>query len=286
MAQWPPLLPSLSGRTALVTGANTGIGFVTAMELARVGARVHLACRNEEKARAAMERIRAEVPEADLEFLSLDLDSLVAVRASAAAFLATGEPLNLLINNAGLVGRGTTKDGFEKTFGVNHIGVFLFTTLLLDKLKESTPSRIVNVASNAHTRTRGIDLDGVRRATPSGTGFGQYAQSKLANVLFSAELASRLEGTGVLTVSLHPGAIATDVWRDIPGPFRWFLKLSLLSVEDGARTTLHCATAADLQTGAYYAKERVTKTSAAGADRELGRALWAASEEWVRGGTP
>ncbi len=282
MAHWPPPLPSLSGRTALVTGANTGIGFVTAQELARVGARVHLACRSEEKARAAMDRIRGDVPDADLEFLSLDLDSLDAVRASAEAFMATGEPLNLLINNAGLVGRGTTKDGFEKTFGVNHVGVFLFTTLLLDKLKESTPSRIVNVASKAHTRTKGIDLDGVRRATPAGTGFGQYAQSKLANVLFSAELADRLQGTGVLSVSLHPGAIATDVWRDIPGPFRWFLKLFLLSVEDGARTTLHCATASDLQTGAYYANERVTNTSAAGADRELGRALWAASEEWVR----
>lgn len=282
MANWPPTLPSLSGRTALVTGANTGIGFVTAQELARAGARVHLACRSEEKAQAAIGRIRAAVPTADLAFLSLDLGSLDAVRASAAAFLARDEPLHILVNNAGLVGRGTTKDGFELTFGVNHIGTFLFTTLLLDRLKEAAPSRIVTVASRAHTRTKGIDLDGVRRATPAGTGFGQYAQSKLANVLFSAELATRLEGTGVQAVSLHPGAIATDVWRDVPGPLRWLLKLFLISVENGTRTTLHCATADDLQSGAYYDKERVKATSAAGADRELGAALWAATEEWVR----
>ncbi len=283
MSNWPPSLPSQAGRTAIVTGANTGIGLVTAMELARAGARVHLACRNQGKAEAAMALIRAQVPAADVAFLALDLASLASVRASAARFLATKEPLHLLVNNAGLVARGTTKDGFELTFGVNHIGTFLFTRLLLDKLQASTPSRVVTVASRAHTRTRGIDLDAVCRPTPAGTGFGQYAQSKLANVLFTAELASRLEGTGVQAVCLHPGVIASDVWRRVPAFARWFMGLFMLSVEEGARTSLVCATTSDLHNGAYYDRGRPVATSEAGADREMGAALWAVSEEWVRG---
>ena len=285
MSLKPPPYPQghqlLAGKKILLTAAaGSGIGFAAAKRCVEEGATVMISDVHEKRLNQALNSLN-EIGGAHFAQMC-NVTSQEDVDALVSAGIEKMGNIDVLINNAGLVGRGTTKDGFEMTFGVNHVGVFLFTTLLLDKLKESTPSRIVNVASKAHTRTKGIDLDGVRRATPAGTGFGQYAQSKLANVLFSAELADRLQGTGVLSVSLHPGAIATDVWRDIPGPFRWFLKLFLLSVEDGARTTLHCATASDLQTGAYYANERVTNTSAAGADRELGRALWAASEEWVR----
>ena len=286
MATWPPDLPSQTGRTALVTGANTGVGLVTARELARAGARVHLACRNKDKADAAMATIRQEVPGADLAFLPLDLGSLASVRAAAETFLATGEPLHLLINNAGLVGVGETTDGFELTFGVNHIGPFLLTTLLLDRVKESAPARIVTVASAAHRRASGLDFEQVRGATRSKTGFDRYAESKLANVLFSAELAHRLDGSGVLAASLHPGVVASDIWRRVPNPFRWLASLFMLNVDDGARTSLHCATAPDLESGAYYDKQRVRKTTALGADRELGRSLWAATEQWVGGRQP
>lgn len=281
MATWPPTLPSLSGTTAIVTGANTGIGLVAAQELARAGARVHLACRNATKAHAAMAAIQEAVPDANLAFLSLDLGSLEAVRAAAETFLATEEPLHLLVNNAGLLGSGTTADGFESNLGVNHIGVFLFTTLLLPRLTDSAPSRIVNVASRAHTRTKGIDFDGARKPTPGGTGFEQYCQSKLANVLFTSELAARIEGTGVTTACLHPGVVASDIWRKVPGPLRWIVKLFMITVEEGALTTLHCATTNDLVHGGYYDKCKPVATSRQGADRELAKRLWAATEEWV-----
>ena len=283
MPTWPPSLPSLSGRTAIVTGANSGIGLVTAIELARAGARVHLACRDETRAQAAMATIREAVPDADLAFLQLDLASLAAVRASAKSFLAAGEPLHLLVNNAGLSLKGQTSDGFEMHLGVNHIGPFLFTTLLLDRLKESAPSRIVNVASKVHTRTKTIDVDAARSPTPGGTGFEQYAQSKLANVLFTTELARRIEGTGVVTVSLHPGVVATNIWRGVPGPLRWLVKRFMVTPEEGARTTLHCATTPDLQNGAYYDACKPVATSSTGADAELAKRLWAATEEWVAG---
>lgn len=276
-------LPDQSGRTALVTGANTGIGLVTALELARAGARVHLACRSEEKANAAMEEIRAEVPEADVAFLKLDLGSLAAVREAAEAFLATGEPLHLLINNAGLVARDLSVDGFERTMAVNHIGHFLLTDLLRPRLLASAPARVVVVASRAHKRTDGIEYERIREPARSPTGFAEYSQSKLANVLFALGLAKRLEGTGVTTYAVHPGVIASDIWRDVPGPVRWVMKLFMNSTEDGARTQLYCATEPSIaeHSGRYYDESREKKASPLGRDVAAAQRLWQETEAWI-----
>lgn len=275
---------SLAGKVALVTGANTGIGLVTARELARKGARVFIACRSPEKSSAAAEEIRKETGKTP-ELLALDLADLDSVRSCAAAFLATGAPLHLLINNAGLAGaRGFTKSGFELAFGVNHVGHFLFTKLLTDALVKSAPGRVVTVASQAHYRAKGIDWDAVRKPTASGTGLPEYGVAKLANVLFSAELGKRLAGKGVSTYSLHPGVVATDVWRSVPWPIRPLIKSFMLTSEDGAKTTLYCATSASCQneTGLYYDKSKVREPGTAAKNAALAEELWNRSEEWTK----
>jgi retinol dehydrogenase-12 len=285
MAAWPPTLPDQTGRVVIVTGANTGIGLVTAQELARAGARVHMACRSLDRGQEAADRIRADVPGADLELWELDLDSLAGVRASAEEFLARDEPLHLLVNNAGLVSDGLTSDGFARTFGINHLGTAFFTQLLLDRLRRSAPARIVTVASRAHMRAKGIEFDRMRTATTRAGAFGEYCESKLANVLFSAELARRLAGTGVTTYSVHPGVVATDVWRRVWPGLRHLMKWFMISPEDGARTSLYCATAPELAdvSGRYYADVAERAPRGRGRDDALAAELWARTEEWLAG---
>ena len=276
----------LEGSTFLVTGANTGIGKETARALAARGATVVLACRSEENGRRAIAEIAAQTGNRRLELLALDLGDLGSVRACAQAFLARGEPLHVLINNAGLAGRrGMTPSGFELAFGTNHVGPFLLTSLLLDRLRESAPARIVNVASGAHFGATGIDFDAVRKPTRTITGMREYSVSKLANVLHAHELARRLEGTGVTTYSLHPGVIASDIWRSVPWPARTVMKRRMGSPEQGARTSLYCATAPELagQTGLYYDRCAVRQPGAA-ATASLGGELWRHSTEWVAAG--
>jgi len=278
-------IPTLSGRVALITGANTGIGLVTARELARAGAQVFVACRSQAKGQAALATIRAVVPDAKLELLTLDLGDFDSVRHCAGEFLARGLPLHLLINNGGLAGsRGLTKSGFELAFGTNHMGHFLLTDLLLERIKASAPARIVTVSSRAHTRVTGIDFDVLRQATASTSGIHEYGVSKLANLLFSAELGRRLAGSGVNTYSLHPGVVATDVWRQLPWPLRPIIKLWMIDAEEGAQTTLHCAAATEVagETGLYYDKCRVRTPSSAGQDMALAAELWRRSEDWLR----
>ena len=281
-----PTTPSLAGRVALITGANTGIGLVTARELARRGAQVFIACRSTERARPALEQIRSASPGAQVEVLSLDLGDFASVRQCAASFLARKLPLHLLINNAGLAGtRGFTASGFELAFGVNHMGHFLFTQLLLERIKASAPARIVTLASRAHIRTSGIDWEAVRQPTRTRTAIAEYAASKLANVWFSAELGRRLAGTGVSTYSLHPGVVASDVWRSVPWPIRPLLKLRMIDTEEGARTTLYCATAPEIaqESGLYYDKSKPRTPSTLGRDLSLAAELWRRSEAWVKG---
>lgn len=276
---------TLADRVALITGANTGIGLVTARELAARGAHVFIACRSLKRAQRAIDEIREAAENPKVTFLELDLADLDSVRACAAAFLAHDLPLHLLINNAGLAGaKGLTKSGFELAFGTNHLGPFLLTQLLLDRIKLSAPARIVTVASRAHIRVSGIDFDAVTKPTISKAGLPEYGVSKLANVLFSAELARRLAGTGVTTYSLHPGVVASDVWRELPQPFRALAKLFMISVEEGAATTLYCATSPDVsnETGLYYDKCRVKEPSKVGQDIALAAELWQRSEAWVR----
>lgn len=277
--------PSLKGRVALITGANTGIGQVTARQLCAMGSHVFVACRNAISGQAAVEGIRRSVAGAQIELLALDLGDLQSVRDCANAFLSRNLPLHLLINNAGLAGaKGLTASGFELAFGTNHIGHFLLTELLLDRIKQSAPARIVTVSSRAHMRASGLDWAALRQTTASRVGLVEYSNSKLANALFSAELARKLMGTGITTYALHPGVVATDVWRKVPWPFRSLMKLGMISVEEGAATTLHCATAHECadQTGLYYDKCRVKTPSAMAQDLSLAAELWRRSAAWVR----
>lgn len=276
-------MTDLKGRTFLVTGANTGIGKETVRALAGRGARIVMAGRSEEKNRAAMKEIADETGNTDLDFIPLDLGDLASVRTAAATFLASGEPLHVLINNAGLAGsRGMTSSGFELAFGTNHVGTFLFTELLRDHIVASGPGRIVNVASTGHYRPKGIDWDAVRRTTVTRTAFDEYCVSKLANVLHAQELGRRLEGTGVTTYSLHPGTIASDVWREVPPGLRQVMKLFMKSTEQGARTSLYCATSPDVagDTGRYYDNQR-EKAPSKVVTPELAAELWERSEKWV-----
>ena len=284
MATSAPLLPptlSLAGKRVVVTGANTGIGKVTARELARAGATVVLACRSRDKAEAAMADIRAELPSADLHFHELDLGSLTATRASAAA-LAAGPTIDILINNAGLAGsRGATADGFELAFGTNHMGTFAFTMGLLDRIADG--GRIVVVASRAHYRARGIDFARLFESTASVTGLEEYGVSKLANVLFAAELAKRVAARNIIVSSLHPGVVASDIWRSIPWPFRGLAKLFMISNDEGALTSLYCATSPDLvgKSGRYWDKCREKRPSRVAQENALATELWLRSEGWL-----
>jgi NAD(P)-dependent dehydrogenase (short-subunit alcohol dehydrogenase family) len=273
----------LDGRTFLITGANTGIGKETARALAGRGARIYLACRSQEGGRRAIEEISAQTGNRELELLSLDLGDLASVTRCAQDFLATGEPLHVLINNAGVAGsRGMTESGFERMFGTNHVGPFLLTNLLLDRLRSNPPARIVNVASAAHYNAPGIDWEAVRRPTKSFTTMREYSVSKLANVLHAQELARRLDGSGVTTYALHPGVIASDIWRGVPWPLRSLMKSRMNSPEQGATTSLYCATSPEVagESGRYYDDCRAKEPGAA-ATAELAAELWRRSSEWT-----
>ncbi|HEY1568742.1 MAG TPA: SDR family NAD(P)-dependent oxidoreductase [Solirubrobacteraceae bacterium] len=273
----------LDALTVLVTGANTGIGRAITEALAARGATVYMACRNQAKAAPVRDEIAAATGNADLHLLSLDLADLPSVRACARAFLETGAPLHVLVNNAGLAGkRGMTASGFEVAFGTNHVGPFLLTNLLLERLRDSAPARVVTVASDAHYRVTGIDYETVHEPTRTRTAFHEYSVSKLANVLHAQELARRVEGSGVTTYSLHPGVIASDVWRQVPWPIRPLMKLRMGSTTDGAKTPVYCATDAELasQTGLYYEKCRV-KAPGDAVTATHAAELWERSEAWV-----
>ena len=270
------------GRTFLITGGNTGIGRATATALARDGGRVYIACRSAAAGTTAADAIRAAAGTQDVFLLPLDLASLASVRDCAAAFLARDEPLHVLVNNAGVGGqRGLTADGFELHFGVNHLGHFALTALLLERLTASGPgARVVSVASNAHYGAPGIDFGALRRSTPSFTGQREYAVSKLCNVLFIQELARRTGGVSAYAV--HPGVVASDIWRRVPWPARALLKRRLLTVADGAVTPVYCATspAVASDSGLFYDKCAPRPASTV-ATPELGELLWKYSSEWT-----
>jgi dehydrogenase/reductase SDR family protein 13 len=278
-------MKELEGKTFVVTGANTGIGKVTAMELARKGAHVILACRTKAKTEPVIEEIKRETGNDKVEFIALDLGDLASVRACAKELLDRKIPIHGLINNAGLAGqRGQTRDGFELCFGTNHLGPYLFTRLLLDRIKEAGHARIVNVASKSHYQAKGIDWSALQERTRSVTTMKEYSVSKLSNVLFTKELARRLEGTDVTTYAVHPGVVATDIWRRVPPPFRWLVKRFMITPEQGAEASLVCATAPELgkQTGRYYdvGGKEVTPNRVSD-DVELAKQLWQKSAEWT-----
>lgn len=271
----------MTGKRVLMTGGNSGIGLVAATELSKRGAEVVLACRDTDKTRSALETINAsaQVPAVNLP---VDLANLASVRGLAARFLDRYDRLDVLINNAGLfpTRQKFTDDGFEMQIGVNHLSHFLLTNLLLDRLKESA-ARVVTVSSKLHLKGR-IDFDAFR-------GFEKYSaqtayqQSKLANVLFAFELAERLAGTGVTSNALHPGAVATDIVRDLPWVVRKLIGMVFIKPEQGARTTIMLASDPELTevSGAYYDQCVRTTCSTQAADDDLRARLWAVSAELV-----
>ena len=270
----------LEGRVIVITGANIGIGHAAARALAVRGARLRLLCRSLAKAAPVVDELRAHT---DVRAIACDLASLASVRDAAAAVLAVDEPLHVLVNNAGVAGqRGVTADGFELHFGVNHLGHFLLTQLLLPRLRASAPARIVHVASGNHYRARGIDWDAMRRPTASVTGLREYGVSKLANVLYSNELARRLDGAGVLSAAVNPGRVASNIWQRMPWPLRPLFKLTMLSTDEGAASTLHAATSPAARAGGYYDKGGVEREpSARSRDAALAAELWERSLAWT-----
>jgi NAD(P)-dependent dehydrogenase (short-subunit alcohol dehydrogenase family) len=275
----------LADRTILITGANAGIGRSTAVALGRRGARLILAGRSEARTRPVIDELAA-AGNPHVTFVPLDLADLASVRACADRVLALGGPLHVLINNAAVAGaRGLTKDGFEVAFGTNHLGPFLLTLRLFGLLRSSAPARVVNVASRAHRRVERLDFEALRRPRSMlGTGMRAYAVSKLANVLFNQALARRLRGTGVTTYALHPGVIASDLWRRVPTPVRQVMNLFMISSDQGARTTIHCASAPALadESGLYYDEnQQVVRPTPLAEDVELAERLWTASAMWV-----
>ena len=203
----------LNGKTAIITGANTGIGLETAVDFAERNGRVILACRSKERGEAAVEQVKRRSGNNNVVFMQLDLASLDSVRNFATSVLDKEARIDILVNNAGIMACPymKTADGFEMQFGVNHLGHFLLTNLLLDRLKEAPAARIVNVSSSAHQRGKinFEDLNSTKNYIP----WSAYGQSKLANVLFTRSLAKHLEGTNVITNALHPGVIRTELAR-------------------------------------------------------------------------
>jgi len=247
-------VPDMMGKIAIVTGANSGIGYETARVLAARGAQVTLACRNLEKAKAAQGQITREHPQAQVELTHLDLANLASVRRFAGDFSARHDPLDLLVNNAGVMAipeRWTTDDGFEMQFGTNHLGHFALTGLLMDAIKRAPGARVVTVSSSAHARGR-IDFDDLN-AEKSYSRLAAYSQSKLANLLFTYELQRRFESAGVeaIAAAAHPGWTATNLQAHILF-FRVLNPLVAQKIDMGALPTLRAATAPDVQGGDYY----------------------------------
>jgi len=286
-------IPDQSGRTAIVTGANSGIGLETALELARAGATVLLACRNLEKGEAAADQIREAVPGAQAEVLELDVSSLKSVRQFADGLDVDG--LDLLVNNAGVMAipkRHVTEDGFEMQFGTNHLGHFALTGLLLNRLNKAEAPRVVTVASNEH-KAGHFDFDDLQLEH----GYGPrkaYRQTKLANTAFALELDRRVRAAGwsIKSVLAHPGYTATNLQSTAGGVMRLGMaignRLIAQSAERGALPTLYAATAPDVEGGEYYGPDglgewrghpKLVQVKAEGWDEENRRRLWSVSEE-------
>ncbi len=277
-------------RVCLVTGANSGIGLETARGLAQRGDRVVVTARDVKRGEAAVREIEASTGSDRVELLELDLARLQSVRDAAHAFGERFDRLDVLVNNAGVMlgQRETTTDGFEMTFGVNHLGPFLFTTLLLPLLERSAAARIVNVASDAHRVSAGLDFDDLMYASRPYRAIKVYGDSKLANILFTLELARRLDGSGIVAHALHPGVVRTRLARDGDAGGWWGVLLTLvgpllLTAAQGAATSLHLATSDEASTssGDYWAKGKRRTPKAPARDTDAAARLWSRSEKLV-----
>jgi len=296
----------MAGKICMVTGATAGIGKVTARELARQGATLIIVGRNDQRCQQTVEAIQRETSNACVEYLCADLSSQADIRQVASQFLARYGRLNVLVNNVGALftRRQESIDGIEMTFALNYLGVFLLTQLLLDALKAANPARIVNIASEAYEDVSQFNFEdpqlskrGIGAYPSSELGnifyalampwahpaFRQYAQTKLAIILFTHELSRRLEGSGVTANALHPGLVASQ-FSDGNGVYGWlmrrYMRLRGVTVEEGAATSIYLATEPEVEqvSGAYFVKQQVAPTSNAARDHAAATRLWQLSE--------
>jgi NAD(P)-dependent dehydrogenase (short-subunit alcohol dehydrogenase family) len=277
-------LPAMQDKVVLITGATDGIGRITAERLAAAGAKVVMVGRNREKTEQVARAIGEQFGPQRVDFLLADLSVQAQVHQLASAFRARYQQLDVLINNAGAVfmRRQESADGIELTFALNHLAYFLLTNLLLDRLTVSAPARIVNVSSDAHHGAR-LNLNDLENRRGY-TGFKAYSQSKLANVLFTYELARRLQGCGVTANALHPGFVATNFGLSNGGLIRYILRLFQLAAmkpAEGAQTTLYLATSPAVAgvSGQYFSKEKPVRSAAASYDQDAARRLWEVSAQ-------
>jgi NAD(P)-dependent dehydrogenase (short-subunit alcohol dehydrogenase family) len=276
---------AMTGRVCMVTGATSGIGRAAAEELARRGAQVVLVGRSRERGEQTLSEIRGRTNNPNVSLLLADLSSQQQIRALADEFLATGRPLHVLLNNAGVIhlSRERTEDGIEATFAVNHLAYFLLTNLLLERLRESAPARVVNVSSDAHRSAGGrLDMDDLQ-SERAYSAMRVYGKSKLANILFTRELARRLDATGVTAAALHPGFVGSNFARNngwLGSVAMTLLRPFARSPQKGAETAVHLCCSPDLEgsTGGYWYDCRPHEPAAFALDDEDARRLWAISE--------
>lgn len=281
----------LQGKTVIITGANTGIGLETARDMARRGAKVILACRDMEKCKKARKDIALDTRNKNIFCKECDLASQESIRNFAKVVNENEPNVDILINNAGVMRCKylKTKEGIELQLGTNHMGHFLLTNLLLEKIKESSPSRIVNVSSVAHLRGK-INFDDLNSDKKYDEG-DAYAQSKLANILFTRELAKRLQGTGVTVNAVHPGLVNTEIARHMGFAnsiiatvfFQPFVWLFLKTPTKGAQTTIYAALSPELEnvSGKYFSNQSEAEVSEGALDEADAKRLWLTSERWT-----
>ncbi len=280
----------MNDKVCMVTGATSGIGAAAAEGLARLGATVIVVGRDQGRCASTVEHIRRATGNDAVTWLRADLSSQEDIRRLARDFRATHDRLDVLVNNAGGVfhKRGVTVDGIERTFALNHLGYFLLTNSLLDVIEASQPARIVNVASCAHDLAPGIKFDDPQLTRGYGFGWRAYFHSKLANLLFTYELARRLEGTRITVNALHPGMVATNFGSSngffampLKSAFYFVFRVKPLTPVEGARTVIYLASSPDVEgvTGRYFVEEKEAESAPPSHDESAARRLWELSEQ-------
>jgi NAD(P)-dependent dehydrogenase (short-subunit alcohol dehydrogenase family) len=286
--------PDMKGKICIITGANSGIGKATALKLAELGAHVVMICRNEQKGLDAKKEIEKKTGSTLVDLLIADLSSFSNIKQLALQIQCTYSKLDVLINNAGVrnTNRQITQEGIEMTFAINHLGYFFLTILLLDLIKMSAPSRIINVSSSAQMNAS-IDLDDPEYKHRHYRGYEAYAQSKLMNILFTKELARRLFNTGVTINCLHPGEVATNIMGDYPKKisdkvlwiiWRIYSKYFHLSPKEGAKTSIYLASSPDVMnvSGEYFVNCKPAPINLLGDDKNIATKLWELSEKYMK----
>lgn len=279
----------MEGKTVIITGGNAGIGKATAIALAKKGASIVITSRSETKAKEAVAEIKKQSGSDKVDFVTIDLSSQKSVREAAERLKAKCPKIDVLINNAGCYFSELklNEDGLEMQFATNHLGHFLLTNLLMENLKAAEKARIINLSSIAHKSTRELDLNDINYQNAAYDGWKSYSRSKFCNILFTRELARRLEGTGITANAVHPGGVRTEIAEKNAN---WYTKLGwilskplMVTVEEGAKTSIHLASSPEVEgeSGGYWVKSKKFFSNRPSQDPETAAALWKKSEELV-----